>query len=94
MVKIIIGALLALISANTIAGNMYVYKDKDGQVLLINVNPSGSSHRSTKEANIHIDDETTAYEKKLVEARKQLAEQHLKNMQTNREKGIRVSNKD
>lgn len=63
---------------------MYVYKDKDGQVLLINVNPSGNSHRSTKEANIHIDDETTAYEKKLVEARKQLAEQHLKNMQTNR----------
>lgn len=94
MVKIIIGALLALMSASTTAGNMYIYKDKGGQVLLTNVNSSGSSHRLPTKANIHIDDEITVAKKKLMEARKKLAEQHLKNIQIKREKGVSVSNED
>lgn len=35
-----VGALLALIAANTMAGNMYIYKNKGGEVLLTNVNTS------------------------------------------------------
>ena len=48
MVKLLVGALLALTSTNVLAGNMYIYKDKDGQTLLSNVNPSRSSEPTKK----------------------------------------------
>ncbi len=48
MVKLLVSALLALTSANALAGNMYIYKDKGGQVLLTNVNPSGNYDKFTK----------------------------------------------
>ncbi len=34
------------------AGNMYIYKDKGGQVLLTNVNPSGSFDKFTKKVKV------------------------------------------
>lgn len=52
MVKILIGTLLALTAANTMAGNMYIYKDKGGQVLLANVNPSGNFDKFTKKVKV------------------------------------------
>lgn len=48
MVKLLVSALLALTAANALAGNMYIYKDKGGQVLLTNVNPSGNYDKFTK----------------------------------------------
>lgn len=38
MFKLLVSALLALSASNVIAGTMYIYKDKEGQVLLTNVN--------------------------------------------------------
>lgn len=46
--KLLIGTLLALTTANAIAGNMYIYKDKGGQVMLTNVNPSGNFDKFNK----------------------------------------------
>ena len=48
MVKLLVSALLALTAANALAGNMYIYKDKGGQVLLTNVNPSGNYDKFSK----------------------------------------------
>ena len=48
MIKLLVSALLALTAANALAGNMYIYKDKGGQVLLTNVNPSGNYDKFTK----------------------------------------------
>ena len=42
MVKLLISTLLFLAAANSMAGNMYIYKDKEGKTLLTTVNPSGS----------------------------------------------------
>lgn len=50
MVKLLVGALLALTAVNSVAGNMYVYKDKGGQVLLTNVNPSRNSEAPIKKS--------------------------------------------
>jgi|25_taG_2_1085351.scaffolds.fasta_scaffold03606_3 hypothetical protein len=52
MLKLLVGALLALTAANSIAGNTYVYKDKGGQVLLTNVNPSGNFDKFTKKVKV------------------------------------------
>lgn len=49
---IAIGFLLSLLALNASAGNMYVYKDKGGQVLLNNVNPSGNFDKFTKEVKV------------------------------------------
>lgn len=38
MFKLGVSVLLALSASNVIAGTMYIYKDKEGQVLLTNVN--------------------------------------------------------
>ena len=43
-------ALVALPSAH--AGNMYIYKDNSGQVLLTNVNPSGNFDKFTKKVKV------------------------------------------
>ena len=48
MVKLLVSALLALTAVNALAGNMYIYKDKGGQVLLTNVNPSGNYDKFNK----------------------------------------------
>ena len=94
MIKVFVSALLFLIAADTVAGNMYIYKDKDRQVLLTKVNPSSNSYKLTHKTDAHIDSEITVAKKSLMKARKQLAEQHLKNVQIDREKGIRVSDTD
>ena len=52
MVKLLVGALLALTAANSVAGNLYIYKDKGGQVLLNNVNPSGNFDKFTKKVEV------------------------------------------
>ncbi|WP_201527959.1 lytic transglycosylase domain-containing protein [Psychrobacter frigidicola] len=39
---------LSTVAVSAQAGNMYIYKDKVGQVLLTNVNPSGSFDKFTK----------------------------------------------
>jgi len=46
ILKIVISSLLALSAANVLAGNMYIYKDKEGKTLLVNVNPSEKNKRS------------------------------------------------
>lgn len=51
MVKILVGALLVLTTAHTVAGNMYIYKDKDGKVLAVNVNPSSSPDKPNRNAS-------------------------------------------
>ena len=48
MIKLLTGTLLALTTANAIAGNMYIYKDKGGNVMLTNVNPSGNFDKFNK----------------------------------------------
>jgi hypothetical protein len=42
MLKLLVGALLTITAVNAVAGNMYIYKDKEGKTLLTTVNPSGS----------------------------------------------------
>lgn len=43
---------LSALSINAHAGNMYIYKDKGGQVLLTNVNPSGNFEKFTKKVKV------------------------------------------
>lgn len=43
---------LSSLSTTAQAGNMYIYKDKGGQVLLTNVNPSGNFDKFTKKVKV------------------------------------------
>ena len=43
---------LSTFSVAANAGNMYIYKDKGGQVLLTNVNPSGNFDKFTKKVKV------------------------------------------
>ena len=43
---------LSTLSVTAQAGNMYIYKDKGGQVLLTNVNPSGNFDKFTKKVKV------------------------------------------
>ena len=43
---------LSTVSITAHAGNMYIYKDKGGQVLLTNVNPSGNFDKFTKKVKV------------------------------------------
>lgn len=43
---------LCTLSSTAHAGNMYIYKDKAGQVLLTNVNPSGNFDKFTKKVKV------------------------------------------
>lgn len=43
---------LSTLAATAHAGNMYIYKDKGGQVLLTNVNPSGNFDKFTKKVKV------------------------------------------
>lgn len=52
MIRLLVGAVLALTAVNVIAGNMYIYKDKGGQVLLTNVNTSGNFDKFTKTVKV------------------------------------------
>ena len=44
------------------AGNMYIYKDKGGQVLLTNVNPSGNFDKFTKKVKVTYYKDSALYE--------------------------------
>jgi hypothetical protein len=46
MVKLLVSALLTLTTASAVAADMYIYKDKQGKTLLVNVNPSEKNKRS------------------------------------------------
>lgn len=93
MRKLLVGTLLALIAAHTVAGNMYIYKDKDGKVLAVNVNPSGKSDNiiSVKTTYFHSDNYAPNQDDQPRNGRDS-AVKLLKNMQENRRKGIHVSN--
>ena len=43
---------LSTVSMTAYSGNMYIYKDKGGQVLLTNVNPSGNFDKFTKKVKV------------------------------------------
>lgn len=45
-------AALSTLSISAQAGNMYIYKDKAGQVLLTNVSPSGNFDKFTKKVKV------------------------------------------
>lgn len=93
MIKLLVGALLALSAFNVIAGNMYIYKDKENQVLLTNVNPSGRNNNiiSVKTTYFHSDNYAPIQNDSSRNGR-DLAIKLLKNMQENRRKGIHVAN--
>ena len=52
MVKLLAGALLALTAVNSVAGNITIYKDKDGKVLATNAHPSGNFDKFTKDVKV------------------------------------------
>lgn len=52
MKRILATILITSLSLGASAGNMYVYKDKGGQVLLNNVNPSGNFDKFTKKVEV------------------------------------------
>lgn len=52
IVKILAGSLLALSAANAVAGNMYIYKDKEGRALLTSVNPSSNLDKFSKKVKV------------------------------------------
>lgn len=67
-----IGVLLSLLAANASAGNMYIYKDKGGKVLLNNVDPSGNFDKFTKKVKVTYYKDTEEG-KQEIERRAQLA---------------------
>ena len=52
MLTAMVGGVTLLASPPAVAGNMYVYKDNNGQVLLTNVNPSGNFDKFTKKVKV------------------------------------------
>lgn len=72
MKNILLGSLLAISIIPAFAGNMYVYKDKGGQVLLNNVNPSGNFDKFTKKVKVTYYEDTVEG-KKESEYKRQLA---------------------
>lgn len=52
MKRILASILITSLSLGASAGNMYIYKDKGGQVLLNNVNPSGNFDKFTKKVDV------------------------------------------
>ena len=52
MKRILASILITSLSFSASAGNMYVYKDKGGQVQLTNVNPSGNFDKFTKKVEV------------------------------------------
>ena len=51
ILRIVISSLVALTAVNAVAGNMYLYKDKGGQVKLTNINSTGNFDKFTKVTN-------------------------------------------
>jgi hypothetical protein len=69
VVKLLIGSLLALTAANAVAGNMYIYKDKGGQVLLTHVNPTSDFDKFTKKVKVtYARDEDNIHKNKEIES--------------------------
>lgn len=52
ILRILVGSVLALSAVNALAGNMYIYKDKGGQVLLTKVNTSSDVDKFTKKVKV------------------------------------------
>lgn len=52
MKTIAIGVLLFLFTVNASAGNMYVYRDKGGQVLLNDIDPTGNLNKFYKKVEV------------------------------------------
>lgn len=52
---------LATLTASAHAGNMYIFKDKGGQVLLTNVNPSGNFDSFTKKVKVTYYKDASSY---------------------------------
>lgn len=53
IIKILIGSLLALTTANVVAGSMYIYEDKNGQTLLRNVSkPNGNFDKFARNVKV------------------------------------------
>ncbi|WP_218830299.1 DUF2845 domain-containing protein [Psychrobacter sp. JB193] len=52
MKVILVGILISLLALNANAGNMYVYKDKGGQVILNNINPSGDFDKFSEKVKV------------------------------------------
>lgn len=67
-----VGVLLSLLAANAGAGNMYIYKDKGGKVLLNNVDPSGNFDKFAKKVKVTYYKDTEEG-KQEIEHRAQLA---------------------
>ena len=100
--KILVGSLLALSAVSTVAGNVYIYKDKDGkQVLLNNVSPSVNFNKpatvvakkdnylsaaQVKIFNAELNAEIQALKNDIKIARSGLAKQNLKNTQEERKR--------
>lgn len=53
---------LSTLSVAAHAGNMYIYKDKGGQVLLTNVNPSGNFDKFTKKVKVTYYKDSKSYD--------------------------------
>lgn len=65
IVKILVGSLLALSAANAVAGNMDIYKNKEGKVLLTNVNQSGNFDKFTKKVKVTYPDGSYSTPRKI-----------------------------
>lgn len=52
ILRILVCSLFALSTANALADNMYVYKNKSGQVLITNMNPNGNFDKFTKKVKV------------------------------------------
>ena len=61
MKTVILGLAFALLAVNASAGNMYIHKDKGGQVLLTNVNPEGNFDSFIKKVKVTYYKDPEAY---------------------------------
>lgn len=85
IIKIVIGSLLALSAVDAVAGNMYIFKDKYGQQLLINnVSQSEESDKFTKKIK------TTYYKDTNKESIKPISQKQPVNERDNRNKDTYV----
>ena len=65
MKRLLASILMTSLAFSASAGNMYVYKDKGGQVLLNNVNPSGGFDKFTKKVKVTYYEDTAEGKKDI-----------------------------
>ena len=78
MLKLLVGALLTLTAANSVAGNITIYKDKGGKVLLTSVNPSGNFDKFTKKVKV-TDDKAIKSNQNQADSKEQNADSKKQN---------------